>query len=221
MKHRLVALVALLAAICGLRGPADAFQSMKAQRAITLIFNVQLVYEPFDLPSAFGMPGVGLGMGTSPMSSLRSPVTVAATQGAAKVNANVIADPNAGLLVLNKTTYSVSQTSGTTATYSCAFTFQVGVASTLSWYVQDGLASDFGSGFPAADVAWMTYPTPGTAPSPPVWTNYVNYYTNNNVWQTAARGTGPITRCVDLNVSVPAGLPTGQYSATAVYSLYD
>lgn len=219
MKARhLTAFAAALALALALPGRGDAFQSLKVQRAITLIVTVQA---PVAYAPSFGLPGIGVGSAATFASLPQSaPVLVAGTQGSVKVNANVIADPNAGLLVLNQTTYSMTQTSGTTVTYSCPFTFQVGEPSTTSWSVDDGLASDFGSGFPAADVAWTTYKAPGPAPASPVWTNYINYYTNNNNWQQTAHATGPLTNCVDLRVTVPAGLAPGQYSATAVYSLY-
>jgi hypothetical protein len=193
----------------------DAFQSMHAQRAITLVINAtQIAF--LDLP-----PGRGIGMGTIVSApSPASPVTIAANQGSAKVNANVIADPNATLLVLNKTLYSMTQTAGSTVLYSCAFTFQVGVSSTTSWTLDDGLASDFGGGLSASAVAFTAYPTPGSPPASPIWTNFINYYTNNNNWQVTAHATGPITECVDLKVTLPSSLPAGQYSATAVYSLY-
>lgn len=218
MKARhLVALAGMAIFALANPGRSDAFQSLKVQRAITLIVNVQapVAFAPF------GLPGIGIGSSAAFASLPQSaPVLVAGTQGSAKVNANVIADPNAGLLVLNKTTYSMTQTSGTTVTYSCAFTFQVGEPSTTTWSVDDGLASDFGSGFPAADVAWTTYASPGPVSATPTWTNYINYYTNNNAWQLTAHATGTVTNCIDLRVAVPAGLTPGQYSATAVYSLY-
>ena len=217
MKARhLVALAAAAAFALTFPARSDAFQSLKVQRAISLVITVQapVAFAPF------GLPGIGIGSAAFASLPQSAPVLVAGTQGSAKVNANVVADPNAGLLALNKTTYGMTQTSGTTVTYSCAFTFQVGEPSTTSWSVDDGLASDFGSGFPAADVAWTTYSSPGPAPASPTWTNYINYYTNNNTWQLTAHAYGSLTNCVDLRVAVPAGLAPGQYSATAVYSLY-
>ena len=212
MIRRTLAALTILLVCVPLR--VDAFQSLRAQRGITLIINANPVAF-LDL-----LPSRGIGMATAGAASLASATTIAANQGSAKVNANVIADPNANLLVLNKTTYSLTQTAGTTVVYSCAFTFQIGVSSTIAWTLDDGLASDFGGGLTASAVAFTAYPTPGSPPASPIWTNYINYYTNNNSWQVTAHATGPTTDCIDLKVALPSSLPAGQYSATAVYSLY-
>jgi hypothetical protein len=216
MRRILAALVAL--AFVALPQPSWAlFQQQRAQRAITIVVNVQpgIAYRSL-------LRGLAL---VSPLGwFLPAGTLIAANQGSVKVNANVISDPNAGLLVLNNTQYTITQTAGTTATYACAFTVQANTTTLTSppttWTLQDGFASDFGAGFSANQMSWAGYQTPGSPPSPESFTQFINYYTNNKAWQLFKTGSGNMTFCVDLQLVLPAGLAPGQYSATAIYSLY-
>jgi hypothetical protein len=187
--------------------------SLRAQRSF--VFTV-VVQAP---PVVFLPPVRGLAL-IAPLQWLTPFVVVGANQGAAKVNANVISDPNANLLVVNPDApYTMTQTAGTTATYTCPFTVQVNYKTT-PYTLYDGLASDFATGFPSTDLAWAVYASTSSPPSPETFTGYYNYYTNNKVWQVTKSTAGIQTFCVDLRLTVPSTVAPGTYYATVAYSLY-
>lgn len=220
MIRKLIAAFAA-AVIAGLPAYASAgfIQSQRAQRGIAIVVTVNTLLGA--APS--GTPGMGYGGGLGvaglPDLSALAPPVVAATQGAAKVQANVTPDPTANLLVLNNASYAINQSRGSTVKYTCAFT--VTTTNTVTgWALDDGLASDFTAGFPAADLGWAIYANPGTPPAGETFTAYQNYYTANNTWQLTTRGNNSASYCVDLQLTIPMTVPAGTYSVTAVYSLY-
>jgi hypothetical protein len=211
MKRIIATLLALGA--CVFPTTAPAFQTERAQRYVQFQVTVQAA------PVVLLPPMSGLALIT-PWSWLLPSTTIAANQGSVKVNANVITDPNANLLVVTPSTipYQMTQAAGTTATYTCAFTVQVNYTTT-AWTLDDGLTSDITTNLPATDLAWSVYTT-ATPPSPETFTGYYNYYTNNKVWQITKTTSGKQTYCVDLRLTIPATVAPGTYPVTAVYSLY-
>jgi hypothetical protein len=212
MKRVIAALLALTACLFPAASPA--FQTERAQRYVSL--QVTVLAPPVVLLPRIG----GLALITPSSWLLPRATTIAANQGAAKVNANVIADPNANLLVVTPSAIPIqmTQTAGTTATYSCVFTVAVNYSAT-PWTLDDGLTSDITTNLPATDLAWSAY-TSATAPSPETFTGYYNYYTNNKVWQVTATSSGVKKYCVDLRLTVPSNVAPGTYPVTAVYTLY-
>jgi hypothetical protein len=139
----------------------------------------------------------------------------ASAQSALKVQATVTPNPNATLLTANTYSVSLSGVAGTTVTQSCMYTIQVDTTIT-SWTLREGLSASFsGTLFPGTDLANNSYLQAATPQ--PTSTPFVVYPSN---WTVLAASGGLKTYCVDLTVTIPGNVPGGQYSTSAIYTVY-
>lgn len=144
-----------------------------------------------------------------------SSVLVAQNQGSVQVRAEVTPNPNATLLVVNQTNETFNATAGTTISQKCIYTVTSNAAAIASWTIKQGLANDFTSTWSGSDLANNSYLQSGT-PKPSA-TPFTVYPSN---WTPMASSGNAKTYCVDLTLTIPASVPTGAYSTTAVYSLW-
>lgn len=140
---------------------------------------------------------------------------VAQSQADVRVQAEVTPNPNATLLVTNQSSITLNGTAGTTITQSCVYTVTSNAVSISSWTIKQGLASDFNGSWPGHDLANNSYLQAST-PQPTATPFYV-YPTN---WAVMATNGHQQTYCVDLTLTIPATVPTGAYSTTAVYTIW-
>jgi hypothetical protein len=221
------------------------FQTQRDQIDITITINVTPA--PIALRA---LPSTGIGAGIVARLSLnpseRPPRAfraenlvfelgnaVAQSQGSVKVEAEISPNPNATMLYGNNcqgnspttgtcSSWTTSQTAGTTQTYPCAY--EVVVDTTVSSFtLDDGLYTNFeqsgGSGsFAGGDVANNTYVS--TATPQPTATPFLVYTTDGGQWAKVETGGYMRTYCVDLTVTIPSTTAQGTYSSNAVYTLY-
>lgn len=140
---------------------------------------------------------------------------VAQAQQAVRVEANVTPNPNATLLVTNQANITLNGTAGTTINQSCAYTVTSNAVSITSWTIKQGLAANFTSAWAGRDLANNSYLQAATPK--PTSTPFVVY---PSAWTIMASSGHQQTYCVDLTLTIPATIPTGAYSTTAVYTIW-
>lgn len=140
---------------------------------------------------------------------------VAQAQHAVRVEAEVTPNPNATLLVTNQSNITLNGTAGTTIKQSCAYTVTSNAVSIASWTIKQGLASNFTGSWPGNDLANDSYLQAATPQ--PTSTPFIVY---PSAWTIMATNGHQQTYCVDLTLTIPATVPTGAYSTTAVYTIW-
>jgi hypothetical protein len=135
------------------------------------------------------------------------------------VQAEVTPNPKATILISNSPSVTIPAAPGQTVTLVPACSLTVTVNMTTAWSLEEGITSDFASGFPGKDLANDTYKNSAT-PQPKA-TPYIVYADDGKVWSGLASGTTITTYCVDLTVTVPVTVPDGTYVTNAVYTLFN
>ncbi len=139
-------------------------------------------------------------------------------QNSVGVRARVSPNPMATILTASQYTANVNAVAGQTTVYPCLFSVTVHTA-IARWVLNGGLSNDFTPSWPGSNLSYAMYM--GAAASPQTYTAFVVYPDNNNVGRAVIpSGAGTQTYCVDLSLFIPATVPSGAYSTTAVYSLY-
>lgn len=219
-----VALCAL-AVVLSARGNASFLQTQQDQIAVYILVNVTpapVVYAPPQRePSHIAVRMRLRARGSNDFVdavNLHLGNLVAQQQSAVRVQAEVSPNPKATLLYSNQPAVSISQTAGTTKTYSCSYTVTVSTTQS-SWTLYDGLSNDFVTGsWPGADLSHNTY-LQGGAPNPAP-TAFVVYPDNNSQWAVLSKSGLTHTYCVDLVLTIPSNIGQGAYTTNAIYTLY-
>jgi hypothetical protein len=146
-------------------------------------------------------------------------VAQAQVQHSVLVQAEVTPNPKGTILISNVPNVTITAAPGQTVkvTPPCALTVTVNM--TTAWSLEEGVTSDFSSGFPGKDLANDTY-LHATTPKP-TSTPYIVYADDGSVWSGLASGTAITTYCVDLTVTVPASVTDGTYVTNAIYTLFN
>jgi hypothetical protein len=140
---------------------------------------------------------------------------VAQAQKPLLVQAEVTPNPNATLLYSNQNAVTVNAVAGTSAQVACAFT--VTVDTTKEWELEEGVSTDFATGFPGGDLSNDTYAQSATPK--PTSTPYLVYADDGGAWQLLASGTAVTTYCVTITINVPAATVAGTYTTNVIYTL--
>jgi len=219
--------------------------TQQAQIGFTIIVNVTpspmpsstgLVYVPEQAPAMEGRPSIGAISARRLTPSLArgfqaedlqfeggsTLVAQAQVQHSVLVQAEVTPNPKATILYTDVggnsgSSVTLNQTAGTTVQYACAFTVTVDM--TTTWVLDQGISSDFATGFPGKDLANDTYKNSATPL--PTSTPYVVYADDGSVWSQMATGTTESTYCVTLTLTVPGTTSEGTYSTNAIYTLFN
>jgi hypothetical protein len=224
MKRLQLLLAAVGAAIVGIIfvQPAKAtIQSQQAQIFIDVVVQVvgtPIAYVPHQTPVVDNQPVIAFR--AENLHFVRDASTVVAqAQSPLLVQAEVSPNPKATILVSNVPTVTVTAAPGQTVTTApaCALTVTVNMSS--AWSLQEGVSNDFSASFPGKDLGNNTYINADTPQ--PTSTPYIVYADDGDVWSAVGSGGTITTYCVNLTVSVPAGVTDGIYSTNAVYTLYN
>lgn len=221
------ALVALLPVVC-----EAVIQQQRAQIAVTITINVTNPLGYKIPPAASDTSGSGI-IATLMLNPKESPRqyhaeslsftggnVVAQNQGGVKVEASVSPNPAGTLLYSNTPGVILSQTAGTTVTYTCPYTVTVSTT-VASWTLEHGLFTDMEDlthnyEFTGHDVANNTHQQLGTPK--PAFTPFI-VFSDGQSWTVADTNGLTKTYCVDLKITIPSANLTGQYSSNAVYTL--
>jgi hypothetical protein len=238
MKRLQLLLAAVGIAIVGLIfvQPAKAtIQSQQAQIFIDVVVQVvgtPIAYVPHQAPAVGNVPviaSLALRRLTPQLQRTfraenlhfdgETSTVVAQAQNPLLVQAEVSPNPKATILVSNVPTVTVTAAPGQTVAIAptCALTVTVNMSS--AWSLQEGVSNDFSATFPGKDLGNNTYINSDTPQ--PTSTPYIVYADDGDVWSAVGSGGSITTYCVNLTVSVPAGVTDGIYSTNAVYTLYN
>jgi hypothetical protein len=204
-----VAALAVAIIISG-RSPVSATQSYVTQIGVMITVNVTPAPMVFTVHRRIRAARI--------VPSSAEIVAQTQAQNSVGVRAKVTPNPLATILTANQYSANVNAVAGQTKSFPCLFSVTVHTA-TAKWVLDGGLSNDFTTSWPGSDLSYAMYV--GAAPSPETYTAFVVYPDNNNVGPAVLpNGAGTQTYCVDLSLSIPATVPSGAYSTTAVYSLY-
>jgi hypothetical protein len=233
LQYLIVAIGAVVFALTFAQPAQALLQTLQSQIAITIFVNVSpapVGYAP--PPSTSGSPSISTsialgkalpGRRTYRAEALRftgdsTMIAQAQVQHGNLVQAEVSPNPKATLLYSNLPSvgpYTI--TAGTTKVEPCAF--EVVVDAAKAWTLDEGVTSDFTTGFPGNDVGNNTYLSSATPK--PTATPYAVYADDGNAWTLLSTGgVGMTTYCVTLTITVPASVTAGPYSTNAIYSIY-
>jgi hypothetical protein len=146
-------------------------------------------------------------------------VAQAQVQHSVLVQAEVTPNPKGTILVTNVPNVTMTAAPGQTVQLLPACSLTVTVNMTTAWSLEEGVTSDFASGFPGKDLANDTYKNSATPL--PTSTPYIVYADDGSVWSGLGSGTAITTYCVNLTVTVPLTVTDGTYVTNAVYTLFN
>lgn len=232
-------LVAIGLAVLGivLTQPVKAtIATQQAQMSVTIIVNVTpspLAYVPHQEPGAGNMPviaSISLDRAAPPAlqrafraenlkfaPDTSNMIAQAQVQHGVLVQAEVTPNPKATILTNNApgSTVILNQTVGTTQQWPCVFTVTVDMIT--AWSLEQGITSDFASGFPGKDLANNSY----VSTPRPTATPYVVYADDGSEWSLLGSGSAKTTYCVTLTLTIPTGVSGGAYVTNAIYTLFN
>jgi hypothetical protein len=224
LQRLLIAVVGLAALSLLLTKPSSGAlsQQQRAQQTVYILVNVTpapLSYDPSDasdtIAARLALRARGSAASVDSQAFNGIGTLVAQSQQAVRVQAEVTPNPNATLLISNQQNVVINGTAGTTVKQNCIYTITSNAAAISLWTIRQGLASDFSSGFPGTDLANNSYLQAATPQ--PTATPFIVYPNN---WTVMATSGNTKTYCIDLTLTIPASVPGGAYSTTAVYTLY-
>ncbi|MGA7746332.1 MAG: hypothetical protein WBA06_06640 [Candidatus Aquilonibacter sp.] len=238
MKRAQLVLVALGIAILGivLTQPVKAtIQTQQAQIVVNVVVQVvgtPIGYVPHQAPAQGGLtiasalrravPSVQRAFNAEGLhfeGDSSTLVAQAQVQHSVLVQAEVTPNPKGTILVTNVPNVTVTAAPGQTVRVTPACSLTVTVNMTTAWSLEEGVTSDFASGFPGKDLANDTYKNSATPL--PTSTPYIVYADDGSVWSGLGSGTAITTYCVDLTVTVPLTVTDGTYVTNAVYTLFN
>jgi hypothetical protein len=153
-------------------------------------------------------------------------VAQASQQGGVEVRASISPNPTGTLLYggcpaqpVGCSGVVIPVTAGTQTTVSCVYTISVDTTIT-NWSLDQGLYTDFENTSQVVSFSGTLLHNNSYLSTPlPQYTPFI-VYSNGANWTLLQANGGMKTYCVNLQITVPTSVLTGDYSSNATYSLY-